>query len=138
MSDAYTLQPPTTRITFEVNAGDTLNALFPVLDDDCAPVEITPAAAPLWSARSQVRRNVHAAEVLHEWTTSGAAPNAEIVPGNPGLVRLRATAVETAAWQSWVDFTCGWDLDVIEPAVYGGATYRIAEGPFLVRPEYTR
>lgn len=132
--------PVTTRVDLDVNAGDRFDLLVPILDADDLPVAVLDPA--VWSARAQVRRNVFAVEVLHEWTTDGVTPNAVVVAGEAGAVRLTASAAETAAWQAdWSDWSCGWDLDVTTPPTPDapdGAPHRIAQGRFRLHPEYTR
>jgi len=139
-TSVYELAPVTTHYRITANAGDPLDLLIPILDRDGDPVRITPGEVPLWSASAQVRRNVIACEVLHEWRTDGAAPNAEIVPGDPAKVRLLASASETAAWQDWPDYTVGWDLEVTGPPVPlgPGGPHRIASALMRVNPRYTR
>lgn len=134
----YDLHPATTRVSVEVNAGEPINLLIPILDDNGDPVEITSGAAGTWSVRAQVRRNALAADVLHEWTTGADEPNAFIVAGAQAQVRLVATSSETTAWETtWPDWTCGWDLEVTEPAP-STSTWRLCQGPFRLRPQYTR
>lgn len=132
--------PATTRVDLDVNAGDRFDLLVPILDDDDQPVAVSDPA--VWSARAQVRRNVFATEVLHEWSTAGGTPNAVVIAGAEGAVRLTATAAETGAWQqSWPDWSCGWDLDVTTPPTGtdpAGSPHRIAQGHFRLHPEYTR
>lgn len=132
--------PVTTRVDLDVNAGDRFDLLVPILDADDAPVAVGDPAA--WSARAQVRRNVFATEVLHEWATTGVTPNAVVIAGDAGAVRLTATAAETAAWQqSWSDWSCGWDLDVTTPPTGpdpNGVPHRIAQGRFRLNPQITR
>jgi hypothetical protein len=121
------------------NAGEPFDLLLPILECDGEPVAIPIGTEGSWSARAQVRRNALASTVLHEWNTAGANPNAFIVPGTPGQVRLLATDTETSAWQAtWPDYTCGWDVEVTEPAVNGGETHRIAQGDFDLCAQYTR
>jgi hypothetical protein len=135
---SYSVHPATTRVSVEVNAGEPINLLIPILDDNGDPVEITPGSESGWSAHAKIRRNALAGEVLHEWSTDGAEPNAIIVPGSPGHVRLVATATETTAWEtSWVDWTVGWDLEVTTPAP-NAETWRICQGLWRLLPQYTR
>ncbi|MFC5997100.1 hypothetical protein ACFQE5_23080 [Pseudonocardia hispaniensis] len=138
-----TVATATTLIDLEVNPGDPIDLLVPILDANDAPVQIDDPAG--WSARSQVRATWQAGQVLHEWTTTGAAPNAEIVAGLPGHVRLTATPEQTAAWQqTWPALDVAWDLDVTEPATGpddpdGGPTpHRIAKGRIRLNPQITR
>jgi hypothetical protein len=135
----YTVRPCTTRLDVEVNAGEPIDLFIPILDCDETPVEIPVGTEGSWAAQAQVRRNALASRVLHEWTTSGDTPNAVIVPGTPGKVRLLATATETTTWQAtWPDYTCSWDVEVTEPATNGGETHRIGEGPFRLSAQHTR
>lgn len=135
---SYDIHPATTRVSIEVNAGEPINLLIPILDDNGDPVEISEGAVDTWSARAHVRRNVLAADVLHEWSTGGDEPNAFIVAGTPAQVRLVATASETTAWEAtWADWTCGWDLEVTEPPP-SSEPWRLCKGPFRLLPQYTR
>jgi hypothetical protein len=137
--DAYTIRPCTTRVDVEANAGEPFDVLLPILDCDGEPVAIPIGTEGAWSARSQVRRNALAEAVLQEWSTAGDTPNAVIVPGTPGKVRLLATDAQTSAWQAlWPDYTCSWDVEVTEPAVNGGETHRIAQGDFRLSAQHTR
>ncbi|GAA0897672.1 hypothetical protein [Pseudonocardia zijingensis] len=139
MSDDYKIRPCTTRLDVEVNAGESIDLLVPILDCHDEPVAIPIGSEGSWSARAQVRRNALASTVLHEWSTDGDTPNAVIVPGTPGKVRLLATDEETTGWQAtWPDYTCSWDIELTEPAANGGETHRIAEGPFGLRAQHTR
>lgn len=125
-------------MSIEINAGEPINLLIPILDDNGDPVEILEGDVSDWSARAQVRRNALASEVLHEWSTAGAEPNAFIVPGNPAHVRLTALASETTAWEAdWVDWTCGWDLELSDPDPASSPS-RLCAGPFRLNPQYTR
>ena len=97
-----------------------------------------------WSAAATIRRNALATTALHAFTSGGATPNAEIVPGAAALVRLTATVAETAAWQAaWPDYTCGWDLWITQPDDAFDPTdaptpHRIAAGRWVLIPAYTR
>jgi hypothetical protein len=134
----YFIRPETTRVSIEINAGEPINILIPILDDNGDPVEIAAGSEDQWSAQAKVRRNALASEVLHEWSTAGVEPNAFVVAGDPGQVRLVALASETTAWEAdWPDWTCGFDLEVTEPTP-ASSPWRICEGPLRLRPQYTR
>jgi hypothetical protein len=138
-SGGFTIRPCTSRVDVDANAGEPFDLLLPILECDGEPVAIPVGTEGSWSARAQVRRNALASSVLQEWNTAGDNPNAVIVPGTPGKVRLVSSDAETTAWQTgWSDYTCGWDVEVTEPATNGGETHRIAEGAFRLRPQYTR
>lgn len=128
--------PGATRIDLEIVPGDRFELLVPLLDADDLPVEITQDGAGLWSARSQIRRHWTSSTALHQWTTGGATPNAFIVAGSPGQVRLTATAEETAVWQTgWPELRANWDLEVTQP---GDQAQTVASGRIELRPQYTR
>lgn len=133
----YTVHPTTTRIDLDVQAGDSIDLIVPILDGDSQPVALDEGQAAQWSARATVRRNVFSATALHEWTTAGGAANASIVAGAEAAVRLTASATETAAWVGWPVWVCGWDLDVTPPDL-PLSPHRIAAGRFRLLPEYTR
>jgi hypothetical protein len=133
------IAPCTTRIDVEVLAGEPLDMLIPILDDNNDPVSIPAGTETAWSAGAQVRRNVLATTVLHEWSTAADPPNALIIPGDEAKIRLTATATETTTWQTdWPDWTCSWSLELTEPAINGGAPHRLAQGLFRINPETTR
>lgn len=135
--------PVTTRVDLVIPAGQELDLFVPILDALDNPVEIT--AAGDWSARAQVRPHWRSSTVLFEWTTSGGSPNAAIVAGTPGAVRLQASSLLTAGWQtSWAGLAAAWDLDVVAPVdpdipeITEPRTYRIAEGRIRLSTEITR
>jgi hypothetical protein len=134
----YDVVPDTTRINIVHNAGEPFGWSIPILDATNGPVDIPAGTESTWSAIAQVRRNHFATTVLHEWTTGGAAPNAEIVPGENAQVVLNATADETAAWQDWPDYTCAWDLWLTDPTPGADPPYRLAAGGFRLCPRTTR
>lgn len=135
--------PVTTVLHVTHEAGEPLLLDVPILGP-AGPVEIQAGDVGLWSAAATIRRNPLAAAVLHAFTTGGAAPNAEVVAGAAALVRLRATAAETAGWQAgWPDFTCGWDLWITQPddpfdPTDAPTPHRIAAGRWVLTPTYTR
>jgi hypothetical protein len=97
-------------VQLDVKCGAPLDAVVPVLFDDGSP---TPALA-ISSARAQIRVQPASADILHEWTTAGSTPNAEIVAGG---IRLLASAAETLAWQTeWPTPAPMWDLVVVDIA----------------------
>lgn len=129
----YTVRAHATRIDLEFIPGDPIDLLVPVLDDNDDPVTITEDVAPLWSARSVVRRHWAATRVLHEWSTQDGS--AEVVPGTPGQVRLLASSAVTAAWQTgWPELAAHWDLEVVPPGV---EPQTIASGRVVLKPQYT-
>lgn len=134
----YDVVPDTTHIDIVHNAGEPFGLSVPILDDNDAPVSIPPGTEGGWLARAQVRRNHYAVAVLHEWLTTGADPNAVIVPGDEAAVRLNATADETTAWQDWPDYTCAWDLWLTDPTPGADPPYRLAAGGFRLCPRTTR
>lgn len=140
MTAAYEFAPLTAHYAVTINAGEPFDLLIPILDRDGDPVEITAGEVPGWSAEAQVRRNALSCEVLHEWTTGGDAPNAEIVAGDPGKVRLRASATETASWQDWPDYTVGFDVEITGPPLPGGpgGPWRLVTARLRITPGYTR
>lgn len=99
-------------MTLVIQAGIPLRKGVPVLDSANQPVPMTDE----WSARAQVREHETADVVLHEWTTEGLTPNAEIDTVN-GRIVLTATAVQTAAFAvTWPVLTPVWDLIVTDAA----------------------
>lgn len=135
----YVIQPCTTRIDVTVNAGEPMDLLVPVLQCNGDPLDIAPGTELDWSAEAMVRRNALACTALHAWTTSGDEPNAFIVPGEQAYVRLVATAAETTEFQAcWPDYTNSFDLELTEPQINGGDTYRLAAGLFNLSAQHTR
>lgn len=133
---AYEVSAETTRIDLEFIPGDPVDVTIPIHDDNDDPVTITGELAPAWAARATVRRSWVATIALHQWTSIGATPNAVIVAGTPGKIRLTATSAETAAWQTdWPELDAHFDLEVTPPGV-GSQT--IAAGRIRLRPQYTR
>lgn len=118
-----------------VQAGERLELLIPVLDATGAPVDIAG-----WSGRSQVRAGWRSDTLLHEWTSTGEAPNADIVSGTGGGVRLTATPTETDGWlDAWPGGRRTFDVIVTdldgEPHVLGPWALRLL--PRITRQETT-
>lgn len=112
--------------------GEPFERLVPVLDAAGLPVALTSS----WSARVQVRPSPRSATVLHEWATTGGSPNAFIVTGADGGVRLVASEVETATWQdTWPPTPQCWDLELSDPA---GVPYVIDLGRIVAEVRVSR
>ncbi len=136
----YALRPDITHLDITAAAGDPFDLIVPVVDRHNQALALSSSAAASWEARATVRRNVHAADALHTWTTTGPTPNARINPGPAVTVQLLADPATTAGWTGWPGWVCGWDLDLLEPPTDGGPAvpHRIATGRFRLLPEYTR
>jgi len=87
------LRPAATDIEWWVIKGETYDIHVPVLDEEGDPVELTG-----YAAKAQVRRSERE-PVLHEWSTEGADPNAEI---DGAEVVLHVLGEQTSEWQ-WAD-----------------------------------
>lgn len=87
------------------------------------PVDLTG-----YTARMHVRKKVGAAEALLQLTTENGRIE---LGGTAGTIRLKLTAVETAA----LDWTVGvYDLELVAPA---GTVRRLLKGTVVVSPEVT-
>ena len=133
--DRFVVCPTATVLNVEFIAGDPIDLLVPILDANDNPVPIVDATG--WSGGAQVRRHWAASTVLHSWTTTGDDPNAEIVPGPEGQIRLTATGAETGAWQTeWPELNAHWDIEVSTPDT-AESPQTIAVGRVRLRPQYT-
>lgn len=112
----------------DVVCGQPLQVLIPVLAAGGAPVN----SAQIASARAQVRATWQS-KVLHEWTTTGGAPNASIGSGG---VTLTATTAQTIDWQAKWPASVVWDLQVVDGS---GIVHRLTSaGPVRLHPAITR
>jgi len=96
------------------------------LTQDSVPLAIT-------SARLQVRLR-GSGTLLHEWRTTGAAPNAAITGASSNTVRLYAVA--PAVTELWVPGDHEYDLEVVFAS--DSATLTILAGKFPVKSDTTR
>jgi hypothetical protein len=90
-------------------------------------------ALGLTSARLQVRLR-GSGTVLHEWSTTGASPNATITGASSNTVTLAAVA--PAATELWVPGDHEYDLEVVFAS--DSATLTIFAGKFPVKADITR
>lgn len=115
--------------TLGIVCGQPLQVLLPVLTGGGTPI----AAAAIASARAQVRADWQNPMVLHEWTTTGTAPNASIGAGG---VTLTATTAQTINWQVQWPANAVWDLQVVDTF---GVEHRLTSaGPIRLYPAITR
>lgn len=130
------LEPATSRRDLVIAAGEVFDICVPILDALDNPVEISDDALASWSATADIRAHPGAAAVLVAWTTEGQNANAAVLAGDPGLVRLQASAEQTAGWlTSWPDLLAVvWRLHVVAPVdpdipeITEPTRYRIAQG----------
>jgi hypothetical protein len=82
-----------------------------------------------YSVKAHIRERIDSTTVLHEWTSSGVAPNATFSGSDIVLALSHAT---TTAW-TW---TRGrYDVELTNPA---GKVARIAQGRITISREVTR
>lgn len=95
---------------------------WPLLDALGEPVDTAG-----WKVRSQIRRKVNSAEILHEWATE--LGNASLADSN---LQLSVSNEESSAWK-WK--TGVFDVELIDN---DGHVVRITQGTITVSPEVTR
>lgn len=103
-----------------INQGETTSIIFPVIDQNGQPVNVTG-----WTARAQIRET-ELTPVLYEWS----AANSNITVSGTS-VTLSVPAATSAVWM----WTAGrYDLELTDTR---GSVYRIAEGKVHVSPQMT-
>lgn len=118
------IEPATTVIHLEFNAGEAVDLELGVFDKAGVPVPITAAIATI---------AIPEGPILHTW--SAAAGNLSLLPDlvEPShftRVQLRTTAAETLAWyEAWADSE--WQLETTD---LFGRPKRPCEGQVRVRP----
>lgn len=110
------VEPSTTTVHLDFNAGEDVDIEFQVLDADDAPVVVDSAVAVI---------SDYAGVELHRWS----ADDANLTVPDVGLVRVSTTRAETAAWYAaWGDAV--WQLEVVDTL---GQQKRVCEGDVRVR-----
>ena len=114
-----------TLIEWELIKGADNDLVLPVLDSADQPVDMAG-----WTGKAQIRRSA-VEPVLHEWTTEGANPNAEI---DGTELMLHVVGSVTSTW-GWTDAQVS--VEVTEPAP-SGRVHVIAVGTIRARQEITQ
>lgn len=109
------LDPDTTQVHLDINAGEDVRIQLDILDAGGGPVAVASVTGLIRS---------RAGAVLHEWSSANANVTTAL-----GVVVLITTSAQTAAWwDAWGDAI--WDLEVVDLA---GERKRVAEGDVRVR-----